>query len=125
MDHDEGADRLLFEIERTTVLGRPALRVRGELDIATSPQLAEAVDAVLAIEPRSMLVDLTETTFMDSSGARQLAWSARRATRSGVRLQVVYPRDNRPVRLVVDLLELQALVPIVEAPSLTEGEVGP
>jgi hypothetical protein len=29
------------------------------------------------------------------------------------------------VRLVVDLLELQALVPIVEAPSLTEGEVGP
>jgi anti-sigma B factor antagonist len=62
---------------------------------------------------------------MDSSGARQLAWSSRRATRSGVRLQVVCPRDNRPVRLVVDLLELQALVPIVEAPSLTEGEVGP
>jgi anti-sigma B factor antagonist len=125
VDHDEGADRLLFEIERTTVLGRPALRVRGELDIATSPQLAEAVDAVLAIEPRSMLVDLTETSFMDSSGARQLAWSARRATRGGVRLQVVCPRDNRPVRLVIDLLELQALVPIVEAPSLTEGEVGP
>ncbi|MGY1640896.1 STAS domain-containing protein [Geodermatophilus sp. SYSU D00703] len=116
---------MLFEIERTTVLGRPALRVRGELDIATSPQLSEAVDAVLAIEPRSMVVDLTDTSFLDSSGARQLAWSARRATRSGVRLQVVCPRVNRPVRLVIDLLELEALVPIVEAPSLTEGEASP
>jgi anti-anti-sigma factor len=123
--HDEGADPLLFEIERTTVLGRPALRVRGELDIATAPQLAEAVDAVLATEPRSMVVDLTDTAFLDSSGARQLAWSARRATRGGVHLQVVCPRANRPVRMVIDLLELQALVPIVEAAGLTEGEVGP
>ncbi|MGY1592313.1 STAS domain-containing protein [Geodermatophilus sp. SYSU D00708] len=125
MDHDEGADPLLFEIERTTVLGRPALGVRGELDLATAPQLAEAVDAVLAAGPRSMVVDLTGTTFMDSSGARQLAWSARRATRAGVRLQVVCPRANRPVRLVIDLLELETLVPIVETASLTEGEVGP
>jgi anti-sigma B factor antagonist len=125
VDHDEGIDPLLFEIERTTVLGRPALRVRGELDLATAPQLAEAVDAVLATAPRSMVLDLTDTSFMDSSGARQLAWSARRSTRGGVRLQVVCPRGNRSVRLVIDLLELQALVPIVEAATLTEGEVGP
>src|SRR3954453_4988880 len=125
VDHDEGIDPLLFEIERTTVLGRPALRVRGELDLATPPQLAEAVDAVLATAPRSMVLDLTDTSFMDSSGARQLAWSARRSTRGGVWLQVVCPRGNRSVRLVIDLLELQALVPIVEAATLTEGEVGP
>jgi len=29
------------------------------------------------------------------------------------------------VRLVVDLLELRAVVPIVESPSLTGNEVGP
>jgi hypothetical protein len=29
------------------------------------------------------------------------------------------------VRLVIDLLELQALVPIVESAALSEGEVGP
>jgi hypothetical protein len=38
---------------------------------------------------------------------------------------VVCPRANRPVRLVVDLLELRALVPIVESPSLMDGEVRP
>ena len=116
---------MLFEVERATVLGRPALRVRGELDIATAPQLAQEADSVLSLTPSSLVVDLTDTTFLDSSGARQLARIARRAAADGVSLQVVCPAANRPVRLVIDLLELQALVPIVESADLTEGEVGP
>ena len=116
---------MLFEVERTTVLGRPALRVRGELDLATAPQLGAAVASLLSQQPRSIVVDLTETSFLDSSGARQLVLLARSAESAGVALQVVCPRDNRPVRLVVDLLELQALVPIVESATRTEGEVGP
>ncbi|MGY1683612.1 STAS domain-containing protein [Geodermatophilus sp. SYSU D01176] len=114
-----------FDVEPTTVLGRPALTVRGELDIATAPRLAEAVESQLSQRPQSLVVDLTGTTFLDSSGARQLARTARRAAEDGVSLQVVCPSSNRPVRLVVDLLELRALVPIVEAPSLMDGEVGP
>ena len=114
-----------FDVERTTVLGRPALRVRGELDIATAPRLAEAVESQLSQQSQSLVVDLTDTTFLDSSGARTLVAAARRAAAAGVSLEVVCPRANRPVRLVVDLLELRALVPIVEAPGLTEEEVGP
>ncbi|MGY1662266.1 STAS domain-containing protein [Geodermatophilus sp. SYSU D00705] len=116
---------MLFEVERTTVLGRPALRVRGELDLATAPQLGTAAESLLSQQPRSVVVDLTETTFLDSSGARQLVHLARSARAADVALQVVCPRDNRPVRLVVELLELQTSVPIVESASLTEGEVGP
>ena len=114
-----------FEVERTTVLGRPALTVRGELDIATAPRLAEAVESQLSQQPQSLVVDLTGTTFLDSSGARQLARVARRAAADGVALEVVCPRENRPVRLVVDLLELGAVVPIVESPGRMEDEVGP
>jgi anti-sigma B factor antagonist len=116
---------VLFEVERTTVLGQPALRVRGELDLATAPQLSEAVASLLSQQPRSVVVDLTETAFLDSSGARQLILLARSAESAGVALQVVCPRDNRPVRLVVDLLDLQALVPIVESAGLIDGEVRP
>lgn len=114
-----------FSVERATTRGRPALRVRGELDIATAPRLAEVAEHQLSQQPRSLVVDLTDTTYLDSSGARQLAVLARRAADAGVALQVVCPRDNRPVRLVVDLLELQALVPIVESAGLTEGEARP
>jgi anti-anti-sigma factor len=120
-----GGRSVQFDVERTTVLGRPALRVRGELDIATAPRLAEAAASQLSQQPQAMVVDLTDTTFMDSSGARQLARIARLAADSGVSLEVVCPRANRPVRLVVDLLELRAVVPIVESPSLIDGEVRP
>ena len=114
-----------FDVERTTVLGRPALSVRGELDLATAPRLAEAAESQLSQQPQSLVVDLTGTTFLDSSGARELARVARRAAVESVALEVVCPRANRPVRLVVDLLELRAVVPIGESPSLTENEVGP
>ena len=85
-----------FDVERTTVLGRPALTVRGELDLATAPRLAAAVESLLSQQPQSLVVDLTVTTFLDSSGARELARVARRAAADGVALDAVCPRSHRP-----------------------------
>ncbi len=113
-----------FAVHRGAAHGRPALRVRGELDVATAPELAEYVESELSSGPRSLVIDLTDTTFLDSSGARQLVRAAKRAADVGVPLQVVCPRDNSPVRLVMDLLELHLLVPVVESAGLTDGEVG-
>ncbi|MGY1743064.1 MULTISPECIES: STAS domain-containing protein [unclassified Blastococcus] len=113
-----------FEVQRTTVKGHSALRVRGELDIATSPQLGDAVADALESGATSLVVDLTETTFLDSSGARQLTRTARHCGELGVGLQVVCPADNRPVRLVLDLLELHLAVPIVEKAGFAGGGVG-
>ncbi len=105
---------MLFDVERTTVFDAPVLRVVGELDLTTSPLLAEAADAELVLSPATLYVDLTPTTFLDSSGARTLAQLARRSRAEGVGLQVVCPRGNSAVRLVVDLLELRSVVPITE-----------
>ena len=116
---------MLFEIERTTSFDVPVLRAVGELDLSTAPILAKAADEELALQPASLLVDLTPTTFIDSSGARALAQLARRAAADGVALQVVCPRQNTPVRLVVDLLELRSVVPIIESlPHRPTGIVG-
>ena len=108
---------MLFDVDRTTLAGRPALTVRGELDLATAPELAAAVDAQLAAAPSALVVDLTDTYFMDSSGARELVRIARAAAAQGVVLHVVVPHRNGPVRLTVDLLELGAVVPIVASVS--------
>jgi anti-anti-sigma factor len=104
---------VLFDVERTTLAGRPALTVRGELDLATAPELGAAVDALLTAAPSALVVDLTDTYFLDSSGARELVRIARAAAGRGVDLQVVVPHRNGPVRLTVDLLELGRVVPIV------------
>ena len=108
---------MLFEIERTTVSGRPSLTVRGELDLATVPELTAAVEAQMAAAPHAFVIDLTPTRFLDSSGARGLMRAAKQAAAGGVTLHVICPRSNSPVRLVVDLLEMDRLVPIVESPA--------
>ena len=105
---------MLFEVHRSACDGRTVLRVRGDLDAATCPKLGVAVADVLEAGAQSLVIDLSRTTFLDSSGARQLTRAARLATDAGVPLQVVCPVGNRPVRLVMDLLELHRAVPIVE-----------
>jgi anti-anti-sigma factor len=121
---------VLFDVVRTTIAGRPALTVRGELDLSTAPMLAGAVEEQLEAKPAAVVIDLTPTTFIDSSGARQLVRSARAAEKVGVAVQVVCPKTNKAARLIIDLLDLGAIVPIVESaaaipPGLAQRDVGP
>ena len=121
---------MLFDVERSTVDGRQALTVRGELDLATAPQLRAAVDAILSTSPSGLVVDLSPTTFLDSSGARALVHISRAAADRGIPLHVVCPPTNGAVRLTVDLLELHTVVPIVgsaaEIPTgVAEGDGRP
>ena len=104
---------MLFDVTRSTRAGRPALTVRGELDIATAPQLEEAVAALLADSAEPFLVDLTPTKFLDSSGARALVHVAKQAAAAGVEVHVVAPKSNGAVRLTIDLLDLGSVVPLV------------
>ena len=114
---------MLFDVQRTTVAGRPALTVRGELDIATAPQLTEAAEALFAESPAALVVDLTPTDFLDSSGARSLFRLARRAVVEGVAFSVVAPRSNRSIRLPIDLMELESVVQIVNSAAELPGTV--
>lgn len=102
-----------FDVERATVAGRPALTVRGELDLSTAPRLDSAADEALAVASTDLVVDLTHTAFLDSSGARTLLGIARKADAAGIGLYVLAPRSNGPVRLTIDLLDLGAFVPLV------------
>lgn len=105
-----------FAVERASSQGRAVLRVVGELDLATAPELAAAFDAELGSSPTDLVIDLTPTTFLDSTGCRQLAQCARRAKKAGTTVVVACPPGNTSVRRVLDFLELQALVPVVSAP---------
>lgn len=93
------------------------------MDLATVPELTSAVTAQLETSPPSLIIDLTDTSFMDSTGARELARAVPQASR-GTALRVVCPPENRPVRRIIDLLELRAAVDIVDTISLPAGEVG-
>ena len=91
------------------------LQVSGELDIATVEVLRDAVGKAIAEGPAAVLVDLTATRFVDSTGCRELARTAKAGAAAGVRIGVVVPPDNWRVRRVVDFVQLSALVPVHDA----------
>ena len=101
-----------FAVEHDDVDGVPVVRVVGELDIATAPDLEQAVDAALTARPRALVVDLTPATFLDSSGARTIASASKRGRVGGTTVSLVCPASNTIVRRVVDWLQLDVVLPV-------------
>ena len=91
------------------------LQVSGELDIATVALLRDAVGKALAEAPRTLVVDLTATRFLDSTGCRELVRTAKAGRAAEVAVEVVAPPDNWRVRRVVDFVQLAAVVPVRDA----------
>ena len=80
--------------------GYVIVAVAGEVDIATVTRLRESLFE-LAASGRSLVVDLDQVSFIDSSGLAALVGAARRAAAHGARLQVVCarPRTRQLFRL--------------------------
>lgn len=122
-----------FTLERVSLHDRRVLRVRGDLDMSTATDLTDAVRAELKASESPeggtgghppvahVVIDLGVTEFLDSSGARALVWAARDAREAGVELSVACPPANGPVRRVLDLLQLQAVVPISDMAPVDLG----
>jgi anti-anti-sigma factor len=69
--------------------GVARLRASGEIDIATAPQLQDALGIVEALDPSTIIVDLREVSFMDSTGIHALLQAHGLAMENGQMLLVV------------------------------------
>ena len=91
--------------------GRTVVTVEGELDVATAPDLEKVlVEASLTDGP--LFVDLTPTTFLDSTGLKVLVRCARQLDG---RFTLVCPADNHPVMRVVNFAGFEQAFPVVES----------
>jgi anti-anti-sigma factor len=75
--------------------------VAGEVDMATAEQLSQCLDG---IDDRRIVVDLAQTSFLDSSGIAVLVATWNRVLEAGGEFRVRRPRDN--VRTVLDVCRL-------------------
>lgn len=92
--------------------GRAVVRVCGEVDLATAPQLKRALDQALAVSRRDarghpVVVEVSGVTFLDACGLGVLAGAAMRARRRGSALIL---RDAS--RRIMQVLEITRLVPV-------------
>ena len=88
------------------------LQVTGELDVATVASLRAAVQDALASAPATLLVDLTGTRFIDSTGCRELVRTAKAGATARVGVEVVVPPANWRVRRVIDFVQLSSVVQV-------------
>jgi anti-anti-sigma factor len=66
--------------------------VRGDLDLTTTDELTNAIDAAGG---SALVLDLSELLFVDSAGIRAIDQARRRRVESGGTLVVVAPPDSR------------------------------
>ncbi|HEV2439565.1 MAG TPA: STAS domain-containing protein [bacterium] len=82
---------------------------QGEIDLSTVPILRNALSAAVSLG-RHVVVDLSDVTFIDSTGFRELL-SHRRTCRENDRLMVlVNPRER--VQHVIDMLNFFQMIPV-------------
>lgn len=64
------------------------IRVEGRLNMVTAPQLRDTVTSAIAAGQRRLVVDLTATSFMDSSGLGSLIGALKAAREAGGDLRI-------------------------------------
>lgn len=83
-----------FKIRSGRDGGDARLTLLGELDMATVPRVEQAVAALLEQGARSVVVDLSAVTFVDSSGLRMFITLNERAAAEGFELGLIRPTDR-------------------------------
>jgi anti-sigma B factor antagonist len=88
--------------------GEGLARIRGELDLATVPELERIVGDASATN--LLILDLTDCTFLDSSAVRVLLETAAKVERAGGGLALVAPDGG--IRRVLEISGVDTVLPV-------------
>ena len=88
--------------------GAPGVAVRGQVDMASAAELQAALDAAIADGAGVFVVDLTEVSFLDSSGINVLLRTRALLGRAERELVLICPPGS-----VLRVLEIVHLVPLI------------
>ena len=104
-----------FKITRTTTETAVTLSVRGELDLGTASVLAESVGR-LEEDMETLTLDLSELSFMDSTGLRLLIELDQRARGEAWTLALIRPKHETAAAVLLATGADKAL-PFEDAPD--------
>jgi anti-sigma B factor antagonist len=102
----------MLEVLTTDRQGVPVVWAAGEVDVSTAPRLREHL-ANLPAEARRVVVDLSEVSFLDSTGLGVLVAGWKRCQESGAILDLVVTRSQ--VRKVLEITSLDGVFQIFDS----------
>jgi anti-anti-sigma factor len=97
----DSIDPTAFEVAEHQVDQAVVLTVSGEVDMLSSPRLAEAIATTLATKPAALIVDLSKVGFLASAGMTVLV-TAQAEIAAPTQFAVVAngPATSRPIKLM-------------------------
>jgi anti-anti-sigma factor len=97
----DSIDPTAFEVGKHQVDQAVVLTVSGEVDMLSSPRLAEAIATTLATKPAALIVDLSKVGFLASAGMTVLV-TAQAEIAAPTQFAVVAngPATSRPIKLM-------------------------
>jgi anti-anti-sigma factor len=101
-----------FGISTSELDGRSVVTIRGELDLATAPDLEQAINERLDAGD-AVIVDLRELQFMDSTGLRVLVHAHARAGEQG-RFSIVRPPPGGPIAKILAIAGVESQLDVVD-----------
>jgi len=99
-----------MQIATTPGSDRYVITVSGEVDLATSPDLDNAIIAAIESGTSSLAIDLTDVSFMDSSGLGVIVRGLKRCREADKDLGLVI--TNERVLKVFGITGLDQVIPI-------------
>lgn len=109
-------DERLGWVETAERGGHVVASVRGEIDLSNVEEIEKALDAATEGRRGRYDVDLSHTTYVDSTGIRMLFALAERLRARRQELRLVVPPSGL-VRRVLELTDLPRVIPTVTAPE--------
>jgi anti-anti-sigma factor len=102
-----------FSISISDREGRAVVVIRGELDLATAPDLDAALTERLEAG-QDVVVDLRELEFMDSTGLRALVASHARVEDKGPSFVVVRPRPGAHIAKILAISGVERVLDFID-----------
>ncbi len=108
---------MYFEVKDSEQPGVEVLDVGGEIDVATSPELHELLSGLIESGPGLLIVNLTDVSFIDSTGLGVLVGAVRELRAGGGDLRLVVTQPH-----IIKLLELTGLDEVFSVlPSMSDA----
>jgi anti-sigma B factor antagonist len=101
---------MMMQIATTPGSDRYVITVSGEVDLATSPELDTEIIAAIDSRATSVVIDLTDVSFMDSSGLGVIVRALKRCREAENDLDLVI--TNERVLKVFGITGLDQVIPI-------------
>ncbi|HEX6056336.1 MAG TPA: STAS domain-containing protein [Intrasporangium sp.] len=90
------------------------VHVSGEIDLANVDEVRHAITTALSHDPARVVLDLRDTTYLDSAAIAMLFRLAQRLGHRRQQLRLVVPKEA-PIRSVLELTRIDTVIPLHDA----------